>query len=140
MRGGTTSAYSQDPVIGIAVEVTHATDYLDVDKRKFGEVLCGKGPSISRGANINPKVFDLLCETAEADKIPYQVEGAPRGTGTDANAIQLSRGGKAAALVNVPLRYMHTPTEVLSLKDLESTVKLLAAFVRRLEPGMDFTP
>lgn len=140
LRGGTTSAYSQDPVVGIAVEVTHATDYLDVDKRKFGEVLCGKGPSISRGANINPKVFELLCEAAEAEKIPYQVEGAPRGTGTDANAIQLSRGGKAAALVSVPLRYMHTPTEVLSLKDLENTVKLLAAFVRRLEPGTDFTP
>jgi endoglucanase len=140
LRGGTTSAYSQDPVVGIAVEVTHATDYLDVDKRKFGEVVCGKGPALSRGANINPKVFELLCEAAEAGKIPYQVEGAPRGTGTDANAIQLSRGGKAAALVSVPLRYMHTPTEVLSMEDLESTVKLLAAFVRRLEPGTDFTP
>jgi endoglucanase len=126
--------------VGIAVEVTHATDYLDVDKRKFGEVCCGKGPAISRGANINPKVFELLCEAAEAEKIPYQVEGAPRGTGTDANAIQLSRGGKAAALVSVPLRYMHTPTEVLSMKDLEATVKLLAAFVKRLQPGTDFTP
>jgi len=140
LRGGTTSAYSQDPAVGIAVEVTHATDYLDVDKRKFGEVICGGGPAISRGANINPKVFELLCKAAEAEKIPYQVEGAPRGTGTDANAIQLSRGGKAAALVCVPLRYMHTPTEVLSMADLENTVKLLTAFVRRLEPGTDFTP
>lgn len=140
LRGGTTSAYSVDPVVGIALEVTHATDYPDVDKRKHGEVTCGCGPAISRGANINPKVFSLLCEAAEAEKIPYQVEGAPKGTGTDANAIQLSRGGKAAALVNVPLRYMHTPTEVLSLDDLENTAKLLAAFVLRLEPGTDFTP
>ncbi|MRS13217.1 MAG: M42 family peptidase [Actinobacteria bacterium] len=140
LRGGTTSAYSQDPVVGIAVEVTHATDYLDVDKRKFGEVVCGKGPVISRGANINPKVFELLCKAAEAEKIPYQVEGAPRGTGTDANAIQLSRGGKAAALVSVALRYMHTPTEVLALSDVENTAKLLAAFVLRLKPGTDFTP
>ncbi len=140
LRGGTTSAYSQDPVVGIAVEVTHATDYLDVDRRKFGEVCCGKGPVISRGANINPKVFELLVKAAEAEKIPYQVEGAPRGTGTDANAIQLSRGGKAAALVSVALRYMHTPTEVLALEDVENTAKLLAAFVLRLKPGTDFTP
>jgi endoglucanase len=140
LRGGTTSAYSQDPVVGIAVEVTHATDYLDVDKRKFGEVVCGKGPVISRGANINPRVFELLVKAAEAEKIPYQVEGAPRGTGTDANAIQLSRGGKAAALVSVALRYMHTPTEVLALEDVENTAKLLAAFVLRLKPGTDFTP
>lgn len=140
LRGGTTSAYSQDPVVGIAVEVTHATDYLDVDKRKFGEVCCGKGPVLARGANINPKVLALLIEAAEAEKIPYQVEGAPRGTGTDANAIQLSRGGKAAALVSVALRYMHTPTEVLALEDVENTAKLLAAFVRRLDPKTDFTP
>lgn len=140
LRGGTTSAYSQDPVVGIAVEVTHATDYLDVDKRKFGEVVCGKGPVLSRGANINPVVFSLLVDAAEQEGIPFQVEGAPRGTGTDANAIQLSRGGKAAALVSVPLRYMHTPTEVLALEDVENTAKLLAAFVRRLDPDTDFTP
>jgi endoglucanase len=140
MRGGITSAYSQDPAVGIAVEVTHATDYLDVDKRKFGEVCCGKGPVLARGANINPKVLGLLIEAAEAEGIPYQMEGAPRGTGTDANAIQLSRGGKAAALVSVALRYMHTPTEVLALEDVENTAKLLAAFVRRLEPECDFTP
>lgn len=140
MRGGAASAYSQDPVVGIAVEVTHATDYLDVDKRKFGEVRCGKGPVLSRGANINPKVLELLIAAADAEKIPYQLEAAPRGTGTDANAIQLSRGGKAAALVSVALRYMHTPTEVLCLEDVENTARLLAAFVRRLEPGCDFTP
>lgn len=140
LRGGTTSAYSVDPVVGIAVEVTHATDYLDVDKRKFGEISCGKGPVISRGANINPKLFELLVSTAEAEGIPYQLEGAPRGTGTDANVIQLSRGGKAAALVSVPLRYMHTPTEVLALEDVENTAKLLAAFVLKLDPAVDFTP
>ncbi|MDI6692588.1 MAG: M42 family metallopeptidase [Anaerosomatales bacterium] len=140
LRGGTTSAYSVDPVVGIAIEVTHATDYLDVDKRKHGEVKCGGGPVISRGPNINPRVFELLCNAAEAEGIPYQIEGAPRGTGTDANVIQLTKGGKAAALVSVPLRYMHTPTEVLALSDVENTAKLMAAFVLRLEPGTDFTP
>lgn len=140
LRGGTTSAYGINPDVGIAVEVGHATDYPDVDKRKHGEAKCGSGPIITRGANINPRVFELLVAAAEAEKIPYQIDGEPRGTGTDANAIQLTRGGKAAALVSVPLRYMHTPTEVLSLEDLENTAKLLAAFVMRLEPGTDFTP
>lgn len=140
LRGGVTSAYSVDPLVGIAVEVGHATDYPDVSKRKHGETGCGKGPIIARGPNINPKVFELLLQAADDEGIAYQVGGEPRGTGTDANAIQLSRGGKAAALVSVPLRYMHTPSEVLSLKDLEVTADLLAAFVRRLEPDTDFTP
>jgi putative aminopeptidase FrvX len=140
LRGGETSAYSVDPAVGIAVEVGHATDYPDVDKRKHGEAICGHGPIIARGPNINPKVFELLVEAAEAEKIAYQIGPEPRGTGTDANAIQLSRGGKATALVSVPLRYMHTPSEVLSLADLENTAKLLAAFVKRLKSGTDFTP
>ena len=140
MRGATAACFDVDPQIGIAVEVGHATDYPDVDKRKHGEADCGKGPIIARGPNINPRVFDLLIEAAEAEKIPYQIGGEPRGTGTDANVMQLTRGGKAAALISVPLRYMHTPSEVLSLADLENTAKLLAAFVKRLEPGMDFTP
>ncbi len=140
LRGGITSAYGVDPVVGIAVEVGHATDFPDVDKRKHGEAKVGAGPIITRGANINPKVFELLIAAAEAEDIPFQTDGQPRGTGTDANAIQLARGGKAAALVSVPLRYMHTPTETLSLDDLEATVALLVAFVSRLEPGTDFTP
>lgn len=140
LRGGTTSAYGVDPTVGIAVEVGHATDYPDVDKRKHGEADCGKGPIIARGPNINPVVFDLLVEAAEKTGVPHQFGGEPRGTGTDANAIQLSRGGKAAALLSVPLRYMHTPNEVLSLADLESSVKLLAEFVIALDPATDFTP
>lgn len=140
LRGGITSAWHVDPVVGIAVEVCHATDYPDIDKRKHGEFELGKGPVIARGPNINPVVFDLLVAAAEAAKVPYQIGAEPRGTGTDANAIQLSRGGKAAALVSVPLRYMHTPTEVLALKDLDATIKLLTRFVLDLEPGTDFTP
>jgi len=140
LRGGTTSAYSVHPIVGLAVEVGHATDYPDVNKRRHGEADCGKGPIIARGPNINPMVFDELVAAAEAENIPYQVGAEPRGTGTDANAIQLSRGGKAAGLVSVPLRYMHTPSEVLSMADLENTARLMAAFVRRLDPAMDFTP
>lgn len=140
LRGGTTSAYGVDPQVGIAVEVGHATDYPDIDKRKHGEAFCGKGPIIARGPNINPMLCDLLIKAAENADVPYQLGAEPRGTGTDANAIQLSRGGKAAGLVSIPLRYMHTPTEVLSLKDLDYAVKLLTRFVLDLKPGTDFTP
>ncbi len=140
LRGGTTAAYTVDPVVGIAIEVGHATDYPDVDRRRHGEARCGKGPIIARGANVNHKVFELLIAAAEAEDIEYQVGGEPRSTGTDASVMQLSREGKATGLVSVPLRYMHTPTEVLSLDDLESTARLVAAFVRRLESGTDFTP
>jgi putative aminopeptidase FrvX len=140
LRGGTTSAYGVDPVIGIALEVGHATDYPDVDKRNHGEADCGKGPILARGANINPVVFDLLVKAAKKAKVAFQIGAEPRGTGTDANAIQLARGGKAAGLVSVPLRYMHTPTEVLALSDIEDSVRLLTRFVLDLKPGMDFTP
>ncbi len=140
MRGGVTSSYGVNPAVGIAVEVGHATDYPDIDKRKHGEALCGAGPIIARGPNINPALFELLIKAAGKAKIAHQIGAEPRGTGTDANAIQLSRGGKATALISIPLRYMHTPTEVLSLKDLDAAVKLLSRFVLDLKPGTDFTP
>ena len=140
LRGGVTSAWCCDPQVGIAVEVGHATDYPDIDKRKHGEANCGGGPVIARGANVNPVLFDLLVAAADKAKVKYQIGAEPRGTGTDANAIQLSRGGKAAGLLSIPLRYMHTPTEVLALSDLDAAVKLLTRFVLDLKPGTDFTP
>ena len=139
-RGGETSSYQVDPTIGIAIEVGHATDYPDIDKRQFGEAKCGAGPIIARGPNINPRLFDLLTAAAEKADVPYQIGPEPRGTGTDANKIQLSRGGKIAGLISVPLRYMHTPTEVLKLDDLDYTVKLLTRFVLDLDSASDFVP
>jgi len=140
MRGGVTSAYGVNPTVGIAVEVGHATDYPDIDKRKHGEADCGKGPIIARGPNVNTMLFDLLIAAAEKAKVPYQIGAEPRGTGTDANAIQLSRGGKVAGLISIPLRYMHTPTEVLALSDLDAAVSLLTQFLVDLAPDTDFTP
>jgi endoglucanase len=140
LRGGTTSAYGVNPDVGIAVEVGFATDFPDVDKKEVGETRVGKGPILARGANINPALFALLSETARAEGIPCQVSGAPRATGTDANAIQLCRGGVATALVSVPLRYMHSPSEVLSLSDLENTVRLLTALMYRIGDRKAFIP
>jgi endoglucanase len=140
LRGGTTSAYGVNPDIGIAVEVGFATDFPDVDKKEVGETKVGGGPIITRGANINPALFALLVETARTEGIPYQISGSPRATGTDANVMQLCRGGVATALVGVPLRYMHSPSEVLSLADIENTVRLLTALMYRISDSGSFIP
>lgn len=140
LRGARTSAFGIDPDVGICVEVTFATDHPGVDKKAVGDVQVGKGPVLSRGANINPRLFELLVDTATAEGIPVQFEAAPRATGTDANVMQLTRAGVATALVEVPLRYMHTPSEVLSLSDLEGAVRLLAAFLLKVGPETDWIP
>lgn len=132
IRGAQTSAFGLDPQLGIAVDVTHATDHPDVDMKKEGEVLLGKGPVILRGANSNEKIVDMLVDCARQNKIPFQYEAHGGGTGTDANAIQLTRSGVATGLVSIPLRYMHTPREIVHLDDIENTAKLLAAFVEKV--------
>ena len=140
LRGAHTSAYGVNPKVGIAVDVTHATDSPNMDKKSLGEVKIGGGPAISRGANINPVVERILIESAEEEGIPYQIEACPRGTGTDANAIQLTRAGVATGLISIPLRYMHTSVELASLKDVENTAKLLTAFIMKIDSSTDFTP
>ena len=140
LRGGTASAYGVRPDLGIAVEVGFASDYPDADHKHAGEVRLGQGPVIARGPNINPALFDLLTATARAENIPYQVMGIPRASGTDANVMQLNRGGVATALLSVPLRYMHTPVEVLDLDDLQRTVQLLAALCTRIGSDHSFIP
>jgi tetrahedral aminopeptidase len=140
LRGATTAAYAIDPHVGIAVDVTFASDHPEVDKKMVGEVTLGKGPAIARGANINPRLFERLVATAKKHRIPYQVEPNPRATGTDANVIQLNKSGVAAALISIPNRYMHTPVEMVSFADMENAARLLAAFVQTVRPGDDFTP
>ena len=135
VRGAATSSYAVNPHIAIAVDVGHATDHPDCDQRKFGETKLGGGPIICRGPNINPKVFEKLVGTANKLKIPYQLEGDPRPTGTDARAIQIARAGVATGLISVPLRYMHTPSEVVDLQDVENCVKLLVGFSKSLNKG-----
>jgi len=140
LRGARTSAYGVDPLVGIAVDVNHATDYPGSSKDRQGDIRLGAGPIISRGPNINPVLFDLLVSVAKKNKIPYQLVGEPRATGTDANAIQVSRAGVAAGLISIPNRYMHSPIEVVSLSDLENAAKLLAATVAEIDDTKDFIP
>ncbi|MDD4013531.1 MAG: M20/M25/M40 family metallo-hydrolase, partial [Candidatus Omnitrophica bacterium] len=140
LRGAHTSAFGIDPDVGIAIDVTFATDVPGVDKKRLGEMKVGGGPVIARGPNINHKIFEMLVKTAEKEKIPYQIEGISRGTGTDANAIQLTRAGVATGLVSIPNRYMHTPVELVDLNDLDNAARLIAAFIRKLDRKTEFIP
>jgi tetrahedral aminopeptidase len=140
LRGATTSTYGINPTVGIAVDVTHATDTPGNDKKQLGEVKLGLGPVLFRGPNINPRVFERLHEAAKTQDIAVQVRGAPRGTGTDANAMQLTRGGVATGLVGIPNRYMHSPVEMIHLDDLDRSARLLAEFCTSVTPDTDWVP
>ncbi|MHB8636795.1 MAG: M42 family metallopeptidase [Fimbriimonadaceae bacterium] len=140
LRGARTAAYTTNAQTGLAVDVNHAVDYPTVAKTRHGQLDIGKGPSVTRGANINPVCLELILQAAAKEEIPYQLQAAPAGTGTDANAMQVSRHGMATGLVGVPLRYMHTPCELLSLTDVENCARLMAAYCRKVTPKTDFTP
>lgn len=140
LRGATTSAYGCNPHAGLAVDVGWATDHPNGEGKRYGETCIGGGPILSRGPNINPVVRKGLVETAKAHKIPFQNFAAPRGTGTDANAMQLSRGGVATALIGIPNRYMHTPVELVSLKDVEHASRLIAEWIASMKSQPSFIP
>jgi endoglucanase len=134
-RGAMTAAFSENPDFAIAVDVGHATDSPDCDPRKYGQFKQGGGPIICRGPNINPVIFETIVAAAEANDIPYQLEADPRPTGTDARAIQVAQAGIATGLLSIPLRYMHTPSEMVDLEDIEHTVQLLVAVSKSLKQG-----
>jgi putative aminopeptidase FrvX len=138
--GARSSAHSLEPDVAIVIDVTHATDYPGIEKRKHGDYRLGGGPTISRGASVSEIVFELLVETAEAEQIPYKIEAASRDTHTDAEAIFNAHRGVATGLVSVPNRYMHSPNEMVALEDLDRTSRLLAAFARKLGPQSNFVP
>lgn len=140
LRGARTSAYGIDPHVGIAIDVTHATDFPGMNKNTLGDIRLGEGPVLSVGCNINPRVFELLKKAGDKAKVKYQIEAAPRATGTDANALQVNRAGVAAGLVSIPNRYMHTQNEVIHLKDLAGAAKLLAETIRMINSETDFIP
>jgi putative aminopeptidase FrvX len=137
LYGSRTSAFELRPDLAVAIDVTHATDAPGVDEKEVGSHPLGSGPAIGRGSTLSPKVFELLVETAEAAGIEHSISASGRSTSTDADAIQISRSGIPTGLVSVPLRYMHSPVELVDLGDVEATVELIAAFAARLEAGVD---
>lgn len=141
-RGAITSSFGIAPEVGIAVDVTFATDHpmMDSAEKREGKVKLGGGPVLSRGANINPVLYEHLLQTAKAKKIPVQIVADGRATPTDADPMQISRGGVAAALVSIPLRYMHTPGEIVSVDDLDHTIQLIAHAIAAMKPGQSWIP
>jgi len=137
--GARTAAFEVRPDIAIAVDVTHATDAPGVDEKELGTSPLGSGPVIGRGSTLSPKVFELLVETAEAEGIEYSISASGRGTSTDADVLQISRAGIPTGVVSIPLRYMHSPVEMVDLRDVEAVVELLAAFAGRLKKDIDLS-
>ncbi len=135
VRGAMTSTFSVAPHIGIGIDVTHATDFPDADNRKFGDVKIGGGVVINTGTQLNPLVTEGLIETAEANNIPYQIEVEKGVISNDSRSIQVAGKGVATGCIGIPLRYMHTPSEVVDLEDVEKNVQLLVEYIKSLKPG-----
>jgi putative aminopeptidase FrvX len=136
--GARTFAHAVRPDIAIVVDVTHATDAPGIDERENGSHPLGSGPVVERGSTIHPQISELLLETAEAEKIPHTLSASARFTGTDADAIHISRSGIPTGLISLPLRYMHSPVELVQLDDVLNAAKLIAAFAQGLAPGTTF--
>jgi putative aminopeptidase FrvX len=136
--GSRTSAFALEPDAAIVVDGTHATDAPGIEAKQAGKHALGSGPVISRGSTLHPALFELLYGTAEREGIPFTVEAAGRNTGTDADAVHLSRGGVPTALVSVPMRYMHSPVELVALADVHAAARLIAAAARTLDPQTSF--
>jgi putative aminopeptidase FrvX len=130
--GSRTSAFALSPDAAIVIDVTHATDAPGIEVKESGKHELGSGPVLARGSTLNQRLFELLFETAEAESIPFTVEATSRATGTDADAVHLSRGGIPTALVSIPIRYMHSPVELVQLDDVEACARLIAAAALRL--------
>ena len=125
--GSRTSAFSLEPDTAIVIDVTHATDAPGIDVKEAGKHELGSGPVITRGSTLNEGVFELLHAAAVREKIPFTVEASGRATGTDADAVHLSRGGVPTGLVSIPIRYMHSPVELVQLEDVHACARLVAA-------------
>ena len=140
LRGAQTAAYTIDPHVGVAVDVGFATDYPSENKKILGEYKLGDGPILHRGANINPPLAEMMESLSDKNDIPYQISGDGGIMGTDAGAIQVTRQGVAVALISIPNRYMHSPIEMISLKDVENSSELLAQLAAHLKDGQSFIP
>jgi len=136
--GSRTSAFSHRPDVAIVVDLTFATDQPGIELGPITKHTLDSGPVIARGTTLHPAVFERLYEAGEAESIAFTVESLGKATGTDADAIHLSREGIPTGLVSIPSRYMHSPVEMVSLADIDAAARLIAAFARRLEPGTSF--
>ena len=140
VRGAMTSSFGIDPHVGIATDVTFATDCPTIEKKENGEVKLGGGPVLTRGPNITTRLINGLVDVAKQYEIPVQIVAEGKITGTDARAMQVSRAGMATALISIPNRYMHTPVEMISLHDIDHAADLMARYCESIGPGVSYIP
>jgi putative aminopeptidase FrvX len=138
LAGAGPAAYGLQPDVAIVVDVTHETGAPGVEVNEIGKHEFGAGPVIERGSVLNPAVFELLQSAAEREGIPFTVQASARATGTDADAIHLSRAGVPTGGVSIALRYMHSPVEMVQLGDVEACARLIAAFAQSLSAETSF--
>lgn len=138
--GARTSSYGLEPDVAVVVDVTHATDHPHMDRKEHGDVRLGGGPVLSRGAVVSRVVYRRLVEAAARAGVEHQVVAAPSSTGTDADQIFTNRAGIATGIVSIPNRYMHSPSQMVAVSDVEGAAELIAAFLAGLEPGTTFLP
>lgn len=138
--GARSSAFALEPDVAIVVDVTFSTDAPGLEKKELGEHALGAGPVLARGSAAHPVVFDRLVAAAERASIPFSIAASPGRTSTDADNIFLTRAGVPTGLVSVPNRYMHSPNEIVSTRDLDHAARLIAAFIRELDPDSDLVP
>lgn len=136
--GATASSYRINPDAAIAVDVTFATDTPGIDVKKLGEHPLGSGPVLERGATLNPRLFELLHAGAETAEIAFTVSANGGRTGTDADAMHLNRGGIPTTVVGLPLRYMHSPVEIVQVQDVLDAAKVIAATLQTLSADTSF--
>ncbi len=128
--GARIHSYRLNPDYCLVLDVTHG-EYPGLTEGEY--FMLNKGPVLARGGTIPPRLYQLLSETARSCELPYQIEPLPGYTGTDADTIAFNREGIPTALVSIPLRYMHTPVEVVCLKDIERTARLIVEFLKKIE-------
>ena len=130
MRGASVAAHAIHPDVCICIDVTHATDYPTMNVIRFGDIRLGEGCVLAKGPNIYLELFEALHDNAVKNDIAHQIEVSTYPTGTDANVIQLTNEGVRTAVVSIPCRYMHTPHEMCSQRDIDSAVNIIGGFLQ----------
>lgn len=139
LRGAEMIAARLKPNLAIVTDVTHDTDSPMYNKIEQGDVSCAKGPAVTYGPAVHNNVLNMIIETAEKNKIPFQRMAASRFTGTDTDAFAYSNEGVASALISLPLKYMHTTVEMVHKDDVENVIQLILATLQKVEYGQDFS-
>nr|WP_243398136.1 M42 family metallopeptidase [Deinococcus koreensis] len=136
--GAQVSGHRLDPIAGIVVDVTHETKQPGVKEQKYGVVPFGSGANLSVGPMTNPVLMRQLTEAAREDGIPLTLSASGNYSGTDADALTLVRGGVPTAVVSIPNRYMHSPSEMIDVRDVRACIDIIAAWLRRVEESPSF--